>query len=99
MCPALSTVATEGLLLGQTKLTLGIRCESPGAIICHAVAFAVVSLPRINILSRVTLTRTEESRSVGKTYVSLVAQLKGSSSPLKARVILLALTLPHGGPI
>src|SRR5437660_7788624 len=85
-CPALSTVAMAGLLLDQTKLTLGIRCESPGATICHAVAFAVVSFPRIRILRRVTLTCTEESRSVGYTHAASVAELNSSASAAMPRV-------------
>src|SRR5204862_6945865 len=99
ICPALSTVATAGLLLDQTKLTLGIRCESPGATTCQAVALAVVSLPRINILRRVTLTCTEESRSVGKTHVASVAELNSTASAALPRRSRRGRGQAQGGPI
>ena len=65
MRPELSTVATPGALLDQTNATLGIGCESAGPTICHALAVAIVSLPRIRIFRGVTLTWTDASRSVG----------------------------------
>ena len=64
-CPVWSTVATVGSLVDQTNVTFGIFCESPGATICQAVAFAVESAPRSKILSALRLTCTDESCSVG----------------------------------
>src|SRR5713101_9245492 len=65
ICPALSTVATLGLLDDQTNTMFGIGCESAGPFICHAVAVAAVSLPRSRIWMGVMLTCTDESCSVG----------------------------------